>query len=520
MQWKRSLTFQTFLICLLTSLLFLEMSVFFGTLKGRATQKFKQIYSDMNSNSNNQNLQEDVGPASNDSRGYISGVYYTNWSPYAPRNHFPHDMNLHRITNVFYSFFVVDPKSGTVKSSDEWSDFQMDLYKKFYPQFKAALLSSSSSSTFQSHKKEMLPMGCIGELFYLKYSSILPSLHGDGVHRNFKVSMSVGGWSNRDAFPIIVRDKNKFGTFIRTCVETMFQYGFDGLDIDWEFPQNDGLEPKMYLTMIRRLREALDDLERDIFQDEHHSEHFLLTVAVPAFKEKLQVLPLRDMDAYVDFWNLMAYDYHGEWSELTGYHSNLYSEDSNHVHKRHFRDEENQLNADSAVKYLLKNFGINSRKVVLGMAAYGRGFTRVKASANSGNYIGKPYNGVGGASEGEPGMWLYNQLPLPGTLEDFDPKSVSAYSFDPKSKTFVGYDNVDSMRCKAQYVKNHNLAGGFWWESCGDNHKDEQKSLLNAFTNDLGSLTKQQPSIYTSAHVIRYYLKNYPQGFLSRVFKG
>ena len=53
--------------------------------------------------------------------------------------------------------------------------------------------------------------------------------------------LSIGGWSNRRAFPEIVRNADKFEMLVASSVETMFKYGFDGIDLDWEFPRDDGI---------------------------------------------------------------------------------------------------------------------------------------------------------------------------------------------------------------------------------------------------------------------------------------
>ncbi|EDO17317.1 hypothetical protein Kpol_1062p25 [Vanderwaltozyma polyspora DSM 70294] len=462
----------------------------------------------------------------NPDSGYDVGVYYSNWSPYTPRLHLPHDMDFSRLTHVYYAFFVVDSKTGALTTSDNWSDFEMDCYKPLAMKLKKLQLDHFFNPKF----KNGLPMGCIGELFYLRHSQLFDSNNS----RKFKLIMSVGGWSNREAFPRMIRDSKKLDAFVNSCIENMFNYGFDGIELDWEFPKDDKLEPKMYLELVKKLKWKQNELEQKIFNNSGNGNHskrpkFHLSIAAPAFKEKLDILLMREMDHYVDVWNMMTYDYHGEWSEKTGYHSNLYSpqETRNEDDDDDDRDEDNEdddddeddesnLNGDYAINYVIKKYHINPKKINLGMAAYGRGFTKVNASSQDTRFINKPYRGVGGASEGEPGMWLYNQLPIKNSLEEFDPDYVSAFCYDKKSKTFVGYDNRDSMKVKAQYVKEHNLKGGFWWESCGDDHKNPEKSLLNAFTDEIGSVTEKNETMFTNIEVLKYYLKTKGDtGFLS-----
>lgn len=420
------------------------------------------------------------------------GVYYSNWSPYEPRLHFPHDIKLDKVSHVYYAFFIVDGKTGKIKSSDQWSDFNLDVKNPNIP--------------------NIIP-GVLGELNYLK---TMPS-------NNFKLIMAVGGWSNRQEFPRMVRSKKKMDNFISSVINTMFINGFDGVDLDWEFPKNDGFEPQKYLEICARLRAGMDNLENDIWgADNCYEPRFHLSMATPAFSGALDILPIQKMNLYISVWNMMTYDFHGEWSKKTGYHSNLYNTKNNPnvnpLKRRRYEglgiENEENLNAQETILKMTKNFSVNPGKVVLGMAAYGRGFTNVKT--DDGVYIGKEFSGVGGESEGEPGMWLYNQLPIKGTKEEFDDILVSAYCFDPKTKTFVGYDNIKSMKIKNEYIKDHELAGGFWWESVGDDHVNPSRSLLNAFTEDLK--INKQSSLYKDPVVADYYLKHYPNEVLAPLF--
>lgn len=316
----------------------------------------------------------------------------------------------------------------------------------------------------------------------------------------------------------LVQSPAKMKVFINSCVDQMFKYGFDGIDIDWEFPKNDSTEPKAYLDMMRSLRKKLDDLESDIFGTEKHTQHFLLTSAISADPSCLEYLPLGEIDRYVDQWNLMAYDFSGAWSRHTAYQSNLYSRSS--LGKRSENSEGGS--ADTAVRLLLNKHKLPAKKIVLGMPAYGRGFKGVSVPHHSEhNVIGQSFQQVSGLSEGESGISLYNQLPLKGGQEWFDQDAVSAYSVKLASNKemaeLVVYDNVQSMKIKAQYVLKNNLGGGFWWESCGENYLDNSRSLTRAFTQEIKYLNKTVPTIYALPQVGEYYHKKYPDGFLASI---
>ncbi|KAK5960983.1 putative chitinase PWA37_001506 [Arxiozyma heterogenica] len=447
--------------------------------------------------------------------GYISGVYYSNWSPYKPRSHFPHDINFNQISHVFYAFFVIDSKTGRIKSSDTWSDFEMTIEP----------IRNINSDRYGKIKL----LGCIGELFWLKMDYFRRNNEG------FKTIMSVGGWSNRELFPKMVRSQKKMDQFIESCIDTMFKHGFDGIDLDWEFPKDDGVEPKKYLEIVERLRSGLNELERSIWG--HACNRFHLSVATPAFEEKLKILLVNKMNPYINFWNMMTYDYYGEWSEYTGLHCNLYNGMRQkriglQVQYKHDSksNDETSLNADSAIAYMRKQYNILSSKLVLGMAMYGRGFTQVslpKPVSSSlllndpNTFLKKKFKGVGGESEGESGIWLYNQLPIPNSKEMFDPDHVAAYCVDVKNKILVGYDNVNSTLVKSEYIMSNGLAGTFWWESCGNTWDDTSRSLVNTYVKRIKKVNRTQHNIYMDKKVQVYYIERYGKnGFLTELLSN
>ncbi|CAL9735840.1 chitinase 4 [Monosporozyma servazzii] len=422
-----------------------------------------------------------------DEPGFVAGIYYTNWSPYKPRAHYLPEINTDQVSHIYYAFFLVDPKTGKLKSSDTWSDFEKPI----------------------DHFKSKLTGG-IGTLFQMKTNEF------HNKQQSFKSILSVGGWSNREAFPVMVKSKAKMDCFIQSCVDTMFEYGFDGIDLDWEFPEDDGVEPMKYYEIIQGLRRQLDRLETTIFGES--SRKFHLSVATPAFEEKLKILPIDKMDKYVDLWNMMTYDYYGEWSEYTGIHCNLYGNPSD-------KNKDSGLNGDAAIKYMISKYKIPPRKLVLGMVLYGRSFTHVQASISNKSTlpqcIGRKFSGVGGATKDEPGMWPYNRLPLPNSQEVYEPQSGAAFCYNPQTKTMVGYDNIKSVQQKAMYIKDFKLAGTFWWESSGNTWQRETYSLVNEFYLNIPSVRKASFNIYMDDRCRKYYLsKHEGTGFLSNILGG
>ncbi|ODV62238.1 putative chitinase [Ascoidea rubescens DSM 1968] len=358
-------------------------------------------------------------------------VYYSNWSIYNDRQHFPKDIPLQLVTNVFYCFMNINPKTGEVSLSDEESDVEI------------ALDSINNDGSKVS--------GIIGQFQEMKSKK-----------RSFKLSMSIGGQSNHGQFTKAMKSNKKLERFVDSSINLLVEHGFDGIDLDWEYPET-VFEGNQYLRLVKRLRKRLDDLE-----DEKGLERgsLLVTMASPGTEEFSSKLFIEEFDKYLSFWNLMTYDFAGEWSEKAGYHCNLYP------------TEGGEYSGDQTVQYYLSK-GVRPEKLTLGMANYGRGFLKTKG-------LNQPFHGVGAGSTDEEGIWNYNFLPLEGTEEEYDEDAVSAYIYDSDKKFFIGYDNPESVQAKAEYVVANKLGGGMWWESCGDTYDDKERSLLYTFVEAIG----------------------------------
>lgn len=158
------------------------------------------------------------------------------------------------------------------------------------------------------------------------------------------------------------------------------------------------------------------------------------------------------MDKYIDFWNLMAFDYAGgTFSNYSGYLSNLYLSDSN--------PKATPFATDPAIQDYLAA-GVPAEKIVLGMPLYGRSFANTDG-------MGKTFNGVGDGSW-EKGTWDYKDLPQPGSTVHNNMDVVEAYSYDSNTNYLISYDTPEVQKKKAQYITANQLGGGWWWESSSD----------------------------------------------------
>lgn len=260
--------------------------------------------------------------------------------------------------------------------------------------------------------------------------------------------------------------------FARTSVQILKDVGLDGIDIDWEYPKNDQ-EARDFVSLLAECRRALDEHDRTT------GAHSLLTIAAPAGQQHIQHLRIAEMDRYLDFWNLMGYDFAGSWDSSAGHQANIYPSKSN--------PSSTPFSVDAAVNSYMAG-GVRADKIVLGLPLYGRSFENTDGP-------GKPFSGIG-AGSWENGVWDYKALPQSGAQEHYDHEIIASWSYDPSKRLMVSYDNVHTQKEKAEYIKRKGLGGAMWWETSGDKKTDSGASLIKAVVDHFGgpAALEQKPN--------------------------
>lgn len=283
---------------------------------------------------------------------------------------------------------------------------------------------------------------------------------------NLKTLISVGGWSWSGKFSDVALTDSSRTAFADSCVDFIVKYGFDGVDIDWEYPVSGGMstnvrrpEDKQNFTLLlKKLRERLD------LRGATDGKKYILSFAGAAGSYYVNNTELKLIQQYVDYGNIMTYDIHGTWDKYTDFNAPLYTNSDT--------SPQYKWSVDAGVNAWL-NAGFPAEKLVMGVPFYGYKYDNT-VNANNGLY--QTYSGGSAVTYASVAA---NYLNAPGYTRYFHTSSMVPWLFN--GTTFISYEDAQSMGSKAQYIKAKGLGGAMIWELS----QDPNRVLLNALYNGL-----------------------------------
>ncbi|KAJ9581749.1 hypothetical protein L9F63_003818, partial [Diploptera punctata] len=262
-----------------------------------------------------------------------------------------------------------------------------------------------------------------------------------------KTLVAIGGWNEGStSYSYVVNDDTLRQTFVKNVVAFVQEYGFDGFDLDWEYPAQRGgadTDKAAFVKLIKELREEFDKYG------------YLLTAAVGAAESSASIsYDIEQLGKYLDFINIMTYDLHGSWDSKTGHNAPLYAGPADET------DSEKKLNVDACVNYWLSQ-GAPAEKIIVGMGTYGRTFTMSSTTCAIG--VAAAGAGSAGPYTRESGFLGYNEICEEQSKWTVHWEDQQKVPYACNGNQFVGYDNIESIKIKAEYIVEKGLGGGMIW---------------------------------------------------------
>ncbi|MFE9172754.1 glycosyl hydrolase family 18 protein [Streptomyces kebangsaanensis] len=275
---------------------------------------------------------------------------------------------------------------------------------------------------------------------------------------HIKVLWSFGGWTWSGGFADAAKNPTAFA---QSCYDLVYDPRwagvFDGIDIDWEYPNACGLTcDTSGAAAIKNVASAL----RAKF-----GSKALVTAAVSADGTsggKVDAADYGGAAQYLDWYNVMTYDFFGAWDAQgpTAPHSPLTSYSG--IPKAGY------TTADAIAKYKAK--GVPASKLLVGIGFYGRGWTGVTQATPGGTATGPA------AGTYEQGIEDYKVLrttcPATGT--------IAGTAYAKCGSNWWSYDTPATVGTKMSWAKTQGLGGAFFWEFSGDTSNGELVSAINS----------------------------------------
>ena len=410
-------------------------------------------------------------------------AYFEEWGIYE-RDFLAKDINVDALTHINYSFFDVKA-NGDVKLFDAWAATDKrfgadEQVSRTFSQADWQGLSEERRNTYNngadftasvngdgSVTVTGVPMGWNTPVDYvgnLRQFDLIKQLNPQ-----INLGLALGGWTLSDEFSLAVDSAADREAFTNSIIDTLKRFDFfTTVDFDWEYPggggdsgnassPDDGVN---FALTLKLLRDKLDQLESVSGED------YDISVATAGGYDKLANLNLSGIDPYVDFYNVMTYDFHGGWESQTG-------------HQAAMTNDPGGYDIATAIEQF-QNSNINLNKVILGAPTY----TRAWGNVDAGDTFGL---GNAGDSRQAPGSYEagnYDQKDLITGVADgsyelvWDDDAKAAFVYNPQTRVWSSIETPATIAGKAIYADAMDLGGMMFWALSNDSVGDQ--SLIGA----------------------------------------
>ena len=285
---------------------------------------------------------------------------------------------------------------------------------------------------------------------------------------NFKVLISLGGWSGCATCSDIFSSKKDRRIFAKSVKEITKYFGIDGIDLDWEYPAIAGFpghkyqpaDKENFTSLINQLRKKM-------------GKNYEITFAAGGFKQYInESVDWKKVMGKVNFINLMTYDLVSGYDSTTGNHTALFS--TGH-----------QSGSTNAAVNQLISLGVPKNKIVIGAAFYGKEWENV-ADTGYGIYQHGKYRTNITFRNFDVGMSADS-----GFISHWDSVANAPYMYNPVRKLFVTYDDKRSITLKTKYALDKGLGGIMFWELAYDSYKNGLLEVIDEVKKNYLAKSKQ-----------------------------
>ena len=258
---------------------------------------------------------------------------------------------------------------------------------------------------------------------------------------SLKVLLMIGGWGEHaDGFSMMARDAKKRSEFCHACKQHIDTYGFDGIDIDWEYPgggpstngkSND--DPKNFVLVLKELRDSIGDTK----------------IISYASSSSAGYMDWKGAMKYLDYVNVMTYDM---GKPPKGHNSPLRKSTTF-----------NQNGCEESIALHVKA-GVPKSRMNMGVPFYGHGISPYDSDVK--------YVSMDGILKATTGSFAGKNI------RKWDSTAKVPYLVDGNDNILLSYDDEESVTEKGKFVKDNNIGGAMFWEYRHDDSKGTLRKAL------------------------------------------
>ncbi|CAF1248336.1 unnamed protein product [Rotaria sp. Silwood1] len=390
--------------------------------------------------------------------GPIILAYFTAWSIYQ-RSYIVTDIPGDKITHINYAFANIG-FDGRITLGDSWADIE---------------------KTFNGDRWDQPLRGNFNQLIKLKEK-----------YSHLRTLISVGGWTWSGKFSDVALTDQSRSTFAASCLEFI-----NNMVLMGEYPVSGGLpgntrrpeDKQNYVLLLKEIRRHLDAVP---------NKKYLLTVATGAGTERIYDMDLPGMSTYLDWFNVMTYDFHdqflGSSESKTGHNAPLYKNNNEETSDIPPSFIKSKYNCHESIQAYIRA-GVSTKKILMGLPLYGRGWQGVKNTALNG--FSQTASNQLPSGTWENGVYDYDHLKksfISSNKHYWDNQSKVPFIFNSSTGLWISYDNLESITLKTIYIKQNNLAGAFFWELSSDRQAELIGATFNLLNNNIKPPVTTNPS--------------------------